>query len=411
MTIHADATRLRLASARRRLESFLAQIDFLTESSFPHGDGKLALGSIKAYFENQRADLDHPPGSDPAIIDRVCHRLSDRISSYTAVLGLILRSTNVRNAFETHYVLKRLIERLFDGETRLVISSEWAFVPFTYPMNLKLLPNFVFIGSPAPEAGNPLLISLAGHEIGHSAWRTRRMASVYGPRAIEAVREQLSTNERAAKKLIDHQPLKGLELPRLENRCSEPVLEQLEEVYCDLFGLHLFGAAFLYAFDYLLGPGSTNRAPSYPSDGQRVAFLGEAAAALGIEVDPVLMERWQPAQPGSEEQSLFEIVDGAVASIVPALREDVRKAFEERKVGPPRAEVIEEVRRSFAMGKPYAERAELGEIVTAGWRRLFEMPDHEDEQRRMQAERVLADLVLKTIEVAEYHDRLADAER
>lgn len=407
MTSHGDATRLRLVSARRRLGTFLAQIDILRDASFPHEDGRAALDAIRSYFERQRFDLDLPPDSDPAIVDRVCHRLSDRISHYTVVLGFILRSTNVRNAFEVHYVLKRLIERVFDSQTRLLVSSEWAFVPFTYPMNLKLLPNFVFIGSPAPEAGNPLLISLAGHEIGHSAWRIGASATSYAPLVAKAIQEELASNQRSREILADYQPLKGLDRSRLENRCAEPALEQLEEVYCDLYGLHLFGSAFLYAFDYLLGPGSTNRSPSYPSDAQRIGFMTAAAGDLGIDVDPVLVERWQPAAASArEEQALFDIVDAAVASVVPRMRADLKAHFEDRGVQPPREQVTEAVRTAFATGRPYPERAELGEIVTAGWRRLFEMAVPDDEAERIEAERVLGDLVLKTIEVAEYQDRI-----
>lgn len=32
------------------------------------------------------------------------------VSRYTDILGFILRSTNVRNAFEMHFPLKRLVE-------------------------------------------------------------------------------------------------------------------------------------------------------------------------------------------------------------------------------------------------------------------------------------------------------------
>ena len=54
-------------------------------------------------------------------------------------------------------------------ETRLILSSEWDYSPFMYDQ-ITDLPSFVFIGLPACESANPLLLPLAGHELGHSVW-------------------------------------------------------------------------------------------------------------------------------------------------------------------------------------------------------------------------------------------------
>lgn len=50
---------------------------------------------------------------------------------------------------------------------------------FTRIFSFTDLPNFVLIGFPAPESGNPLLIPLAGHELGHTVWKGRSLASKY----------------------------------------------------------------------------------------------------------------------------------------------------------------------------------------------------------------------------------------
>ena len=60
-------------------------------------------------------------------------------------------------------------------------------------------------------------------------------------------------------------------------------------------------------------------------------------------------------------------------------------------------------------------RKAQGEIISAGWLRLRELdvdelPGVEESKRnetRRKSYRVLADLVLKTVEIAEYHDRIA----
>ena len=398
------ASQLRLSAARRRVDAFIKQIDTLAGASFPHPDGKVALKTIREAFVTQRRRLDIPAESRPDLVDRVCLRLADKVSDYTAVLGFILRSTNVRNPFEVHFVLKRLIERVFGHETNLLMSSEWAFVPFTYPMNLKLLPNFVFIGSPAPESGNPLLVPLAGHEVGHSAWRMWDKADKYSGAVAEAVDAELNSNAKALAALVLTQPMGPLDRSVIQDRCSEHAMNQLEEIFCDLFGLHLFGGSYLYAFDYLLGPGGFDRSLDYPSDAQRMHVLTDAAERLGVTVDPLLTERWTAGTPPREQRYMVGIVDAAVATLVARVRDDLLADLDGRGIGIPDETIIAEVRAAFTRGEPHAESAGLGEIVTAGWQRLLD-PAGPADHERADMERVLADLVLKTIEVAEYHDR------
>src|SRR3546814_8743121 len=73
------------------------------------------------------------------------------------------------------FPIKRLVETAVSPDARLIMSSEWKFVPFTYPMTLDWLPGFALVGGPAPESDNVLIVPLAGHEIGHSAWRSKQL--------------------------------------------------------------------------------------------------------------------------------------------------------------------------------------------------------------------------------------------
>jgi len=92
---------LRLASAQRKTRSFLAQISQLEASEFPHPDAKDALTYVKAKFSRHETRL-RSISLHSLAIDNACLYVIHDILRYTKVLGLILRSTNVRNPFEIH---------------------------------------------------------------------------------------------------------------------------------------------------------------------------------------------------------------------------------------------------------------------------------------------------------------------
>src|SRR5439155_22334513 len=140
-------------------------------------DSKAALDQLRTLFERKLQRLEaFAPGSDLSIISQECRVTLLALYQYLPLLGFILRSTNVRNAFEAFGPFLRLagdvlepgIERS-QRKTKLLLSSEWDYSPFTYP-TIPDLPKFLFIGLPAPESANPLLIPLAGHELGHAVW-------------------------------------------------------------------------------------------------------------------------------------------------------------------------------------------------------------------------------------------------
>lgn len=405
---------MRLSSARRRIAAFIEQIDILAASSFPHDDGQKALAAIRVHCKELESDLDLPDGVRTDVIDQLCLTLLDKVDNFTAILGFILRSTNVRNPFELHYAVKELIKRTLGEDVSLLISSEWSYVPFTYPMNADQLPGSILIGTPAPESGNPLLIPLAGHEVGHSAWRVYAFGPRYAPLVSDAVTQELDRNAKVMSALEKAQPMGALDKERIVDQCSDHIMQQLEEVFCDLFGLFLFGPAFIAAFDYLLGPGGYNRTLDYPSDQQRMVFLAAAASDQQIELDPEMVDVWTVAQPLKADRAEAEVIDAVMGQLVPQMQQDLFATIGRSGARPPKADVIDNVLDAYRRGEPYPERVELGESVSAGWKRLrqldvetFDGKDHaERERNRARSYKVLADLVLKTVEVAEYHDRV-----
>ena len=403
MSTITEASKLRLSSAKRRIASFIEQIDVLAESSFPHDDGKNVLATIRQQFMELVRMVELPPTATDEMADRICVHVAERISEYTEILGLVLRSTNVRNAFELHYVLKGMVEHVLGQPTDLLISSEWAFVPFTYPVGIDLLPNVVLIGSPAPESENALIVPLAGHEIGHSAWRIANVEDDLAEALYVAVDAAIESKGKAGSGPEDDLVTRS-SASVLRDRSAAYALHQLEEIYCDLIGLNLFGPSYLYAFDYLLAPGGADRSLDYPSDAQRMAILAETAEELGVFVDPALRQRWTQANCSDEQRRFSAIVDEAVAAMIGNLKDHIQGFHRQRDLQPPSAAEINEVYAAFARRQPYEGQASLGAIISAGWKLLRAQGDLADDINR-DAFKVLCDLIWKTIEVSEYLDK------
>lgn len=408
MSIRTAASQLRLASAKRRIASFVEQIDLLRESSFPHDDGKHVLDKIKEQFLRLKDLVELPPTASDDFANRVCIDVAWKISEYTDILGLVLRSTNVRNAFELHHVLKGLVKPLLGQSTDLLISSEWAFVPFTYPVGIDLLPDVVLIGSPAPESENALIVPLAGHELGHSVWRVSNAEDALTVQLYASIDAAIAA--KGSLSVGEDDLIARSSASVFRDRCTYYAMRQLEEIYCDLVGLYLFGPAYLYAFDYLLGPGGTDRSFDYPSDAQRMTILYDAARDLSIPVEPALLEHWSEAPLGTEHPRLAAVVDQAVTEMVDTLKALALPFLQSLSLAPPTMAEIDAVFTSFERGQPYAERASLGAVISAGWKLLRSRGDLCADEDRADF-KVLCDLIWKTIEVAEYLEKgfLADA--
>lgn len=397
------ASQLRLSSAKRRIAAFLEQIDVLAEASFPHADSARVLSEIRERFAEQVELLDLPPTATDEMADQVCFHVAELISEYTRILGFVLRSTNVRNAFELHFVMKELVEHVLGQPTDLLISSEWDFVPFTYPIGIDLLPRAVLLGSPAPESENPLIVPLAGHEVGHSAWRVGDVEDLFNDRVVDAVDAAMAVRigtPANAEEALAH----GAGLGVIRDRCANYVLQQLEEIYCDLIALHLFGSAYLYAFDYLLAPGGPDHHLEYPSDAERMAILANAAEELGLDVDPGLSDRWTIASYDGEDEAVAQVVDDSVAALVSDMGAHVSDFMATLAFEPPSKAEVDKVYAAFVRRQPYAGTATLGEIISAGWRVLRSEGDFagDDDRRNF---KVICDLIWKTIEVTEYLEK------
>src|SRR5262245_59221134 len=185
-----------LEDTKKRVQAFLDEATHLAESEFPYPGSRLALERLISFFTARLATLNSfDANSDARVVRQTCALDLQHQFNYLPLLGFVLRSTNVRNAFEVFRPLLRLARDILEPsipknnrKTELVLSSEWDHSPFVYP-EVPELPGFVMIGIPAPESANPLVVPLAGHELGHSVWGKDNQAlqKAWEPRVRQAV--------------------------------------------------------------------------------------------------------------------------------------------------------------------------------------------------------------------------------
>ena len=162
-----------LLYSKKRVHAFLKQVDFLKGSEFPYNSSKTALDRIERVFKKHLRALERlSDRSDPYTAKKACTAVLAALFEYLPYLGFILRSTNVRNGFEVYGPLLQLARKVLGSSTSLILSSEWDYSPYTF-FGIYSLRNFILIGLPAPESANPLLLPLAGHELGHAIWNLK----------------------------------------------------------------------------------------------------------------------------------------------------------------------------------------------------------------------------------------------
>lgn len=264
-----------LEFTKERVRAFLVEIDRLAESEFPYWHSRAALEQLRILFNAKLKRLDaFAPTSNASVVAQECRVTLVALSQYLPVLGFVLRSTNVRNAFEVFGPFLRMagdilepgVERR-DRQTKLLLSSEWFYSPLTY-RPISDLPNFIFIGLPAPESANPLLLPLAGHELGHSVWARYKLSQTIlaqvESEVVKAITASFAEYQRIfgshVKQMDLTTDLFAIETWRLAKKLC---LSQAEETFCDLIGLRIFGASYLHAFAYLMAPGFGVRSKEY----------------------------------------------------------------------------------------------------------------------------------------------------
>lgn len=282
-----------LQSAQARVDAVLNTINGLKRGTFPQDDSQEAIGAIKRIFEDQKSIIESlGPQDSKSVVDNHCNSVLRQMFHLLPVLGFLHRSKNPTNAFEVYGPLRHLAFRLISPQTRLVLSSEWDYSPYTY-LQIPELPRYVLIGVPASESPNVLLTPVAGHEFGHTIWANERGAHIYEAELVTEITHAIGVDWTEFARHFPSVPdAAALTTDLFALQTWAPALQwslsQCEELFCDFIGLRVFGMSYLHAFGFLLAPGMATwkREPEYPTVRQRVEYMVSAAPSFGIVVRP-----------------------------------------------------------------------------------------------------------------------------
>ncbi len=405
-----------LDHAQKRVDAVIEEVDRLKQSDFPYDHSRDALellGEELVRLRNILKKVD-PAGSSESILPH-CITSLDALFNCVPLLGFILRSTNTRNAFEAYAPLLRLARKILGNATKLIISSEWDYSPYVYTHD-GYLANFIMLGLPAPESANPLLLPLSGHELGHSTWKYNHISDTYEKRIERRILQEITD-----KRLTFHSVFYS-EFPKEDFSNNMFVwqiratiyawaVSQCEEIFCDFFGLRLFAESYLYAFEYLLSPGFPGeRSVSYPNMKCRVSYLEEASKAMKIEVKHKFTDSFtETDKPDDKKKELMVSTADAVSkSLVPELIILAQKIVDEKAIPRMDSQIISDISKEFEMVIPTSKNHSIVNILNAGWRCYLnpELWNDISQIKQEDKDRVLKDIMLKSMEVSEAYERL-----
>jgi hypothetical protein len=377
---------------------------------------------LQKKFEDHLSILEDS-ATDKDCIEQECLLVNEGIMIYQPILGFILRSTNVRNAFEVYGPILRIVGSILEPgidikeiKTRLILSSEWDYTPSVY-RELPALPGFALVGLPAPESSNPLLVPLFGHELGHVIWERKEMEIEVRDKLLDKIFEIIRERWSDFVEIFhDHQEA---EIDNLEDNSAisedltlslELALRQAEESFSDFVGLYLFGKSFLHAFAYLISPGLPfTRDVEYPNMRTRVKNLLKAAATYKIKISDgyelLFEDSDSPKMTAADEFSLI-LTEMALERIVNDLIAKAKGIISSSVFKKPwKKPTRKEQERIYKMLKnvvPATGCNTLPDILNAAWK-AYEDPRLWDDIPHVMKKKdsVLKDLILKNIEVYE----------
>lgn len=421
------ANELLLGYTRKKLKDVVETIKLLKEEDFPHEDSSHALGLLEAKFKQRLELLDKTSANnDTAVVSRVCKEATETIDQFLPLLGFIARSTHIRNAFELHGPVLKLVHKALGPDAKLILSSEWEFSPFTYVLPSLEDRRYVMIGLPASESSNALIIPLAGHELGHSIWANQKLDEKYKEKLVDVLVGVFTGKHHKALEAFfefDTSVPESVTTMRPWQLSYGWAVRQCEEIFCDLVGLMTFGRSYLHAFAYLLAPGPTNerKAALYPTEFDRVDILLKAGKQLGIPLpsDIHLQFEQMAGDQGAEvnwteyNKLMLRVTDEACQQLVKDLMEDARTFCVSNKLDSGTDREVDRIATAFGKLVPASQVKNLADIINAGWKICMEYrgktsPTPYGEltnERPEMAEVVLNDLILKTVEVFDIQER------
>ncbi len=400
----------------QKLRLVLDQIKGLSDSEFPHADPQEALTLLRKLFDN---DIDRivkaVAGGDEATKAAACAQATSDVARFLPILGFCLRSTNVRNSFELFVPLLQLARQLLDRrDTKLILSSEWDFSPFTYPLVIPELPNFVLIGLPASESGNALVIPLSGHELGHSVWRAYGMEAKFQPelqkKVIDALKRRWADFEAINQTKLDVSKVESDMFVRTNWLSAlQTSARQVQEMLCDCIAVRIFGESYFHATEYLISPHFGNRrAPNYPDIGTRMRSMEAAADRFKIPHPANFAGRFSeaPCSLDNRGEFLLSLADEATKASVNDILDAAEQIATAVKLPLPDVDAANRIYACFKKGVPASKLANLADVINAGWQAYFDNDLWEPNSLALDRFGPLNELILKTVEVMEFEIRM-----
>lgn len=179
-----------------KLSKLLEQLNSLLHDEFPIGDSHKAITVLLAKAERIAENVKKFENYSPQIREALSKQVKYILAYSSHILGILARSSTTRNAFELYEPFKEMSQSFFDSEIFIIMSSEWSYVPFTYPMNIQELPDFIIIGLPATESSNVLVFPSAAHEMGHSIWLKRDLSEKYSEKIASTVEQKIASDDK-----------------------------------------------------------------------------------------------------------------------------------------------------------------------------------------------------------------------
>jgi hypothetical protein len=391
-----------------KLKKLEQQLTIARLSDFSYPDARDALDILRSRLQHRGGQVAESESFSAATRNAILREINYLISRITAVTGIITRSASVRNAFELYAPFLEICKALVGGDARLILSSEWEFVPFTYPQTLAELPQFIVIGLPASESDNVLVFPAAGHELGHSVWSKHSVGDHFKIRVEQQIDESFRKNRSQFDGTFPD--LKGADLEQdmfvqhIKSSVFSAAMMQAEETFSDFMGLLLFGESYLFAFEYLIAPQISGvRSKEYPDTFERAATLEKfAREKLSIDISSYA-NNFMGNTPFRfpHDNFICAMADEVLSELCIDIFAEAQRIVVAAHISMPSAAATTRVFEAFARGIPYDDGVALGDLINAGWR-VFR--DGDQEIHASQGHSIIeytSDLILKSAEIHE----------
>jgi hypothetical protein len=383
--------------ALERVRRFRSVISDLAERDYPFRHSQIALSLLSYSFAELEEELESAQNASEATRVALAQRTLEEIYIKLPVLGLIERSSDVIGPVEFHGPFCRLIRAILGSQAKLILSADWDYSPYTY-IYPGLFPDhhFVIVALPYSEAGQVLGLPLAGHELGHNVWAAESLARIFSVHLAETITTLISGDFKDLYDTLSMpsmEPQDGADLFRgtpIWHEALKISLKQVEELFCDFFGISLFGSSYLSAFEYLTAPWSFERVPEYPSMADRLSAQAMCAGILKIDTPAYYNSSGIASH--AEDNILLQIADVATKRQIPRLIDSANEIVRRQIKTLPTLEEQKRICSCFNSGYPATDARTVADILNAAWMAIHDRYDRIS---------LINEVTLKTLEVFE----------